>query len=188
MIETLAFCLALLFVFLAGQAGMRAGAFPALIVTLASMFAFLVTMRSWFYVTRLASSFGSTSLLVVTLLVFWAISLTLFYILLKTCHSRLEMFESVEPSLFGRVLGAAFGCVTGLVLVSALMFTLRLSAPAVMPSYKPAALPLPVDSASAWLYRAVETHIARVKADEPGHTLLPDPAGADSSDPTVFWR
>lgn len=188
MMETLIFCLALLLVFLGGQAGMRAGAFPSLIVMLASMLAFLVTMRSWFFVTRLASSFGSTSLLVVTLLVFWAISLTLFYILLKTCHSRLEMFESVEPSIFGRVLGAVFGCLTGLVVVSALMFTLRLSAPAVMPSYKPSALPLPVDSASVWFYRAVETHIARVKADEPGHTLLPDPESADSSDPKVFWR
>ena len=188
MIETLIFCLALLFVFLAGQAGMRAGAFPALIVMLISMLTFLVTMRCWFFVTRLASSFGSTSLLVVTLLVFWSIALTLFYILRMTCHSRLEMFESVEPSVFGRALGAVSGCITGAVVVSALMLTLRLSSPVIMPSFKPAALPLPLDSASEWFYRAVETHIARVKADEPGHTLLPDPASADSSDPVAFWR
>lgn len=188
MVETLIFCAALLLIFLAGQAGMRAGAFPSLIVMLSSVLSFFITMRGWFFVTRLAGPLVSASLVAVTLLVFWAISLTLFYIFLKSCHSRLETFESVEASIFGRVLGAVSGSITGFLVVSALLLTLRLSAPAILPSYKPAALPLPLDSAAVLLFRAVETHVARVKAEEPGHTLLPDPAHADSTDPGTFWH
>ena len=188
MIETVIFSGALLVVFLAGQIGMKAGAFPALSKMLAAALALLIAMRSWFFVTRPACALGSASLLVVTLLVFWAIFLTVFYTILKLYDAHLDTFESVQPSLFGRALGAVFGCVGGAVLATALMMTLSLSAPVVLPSYRPASLPLPVDAAPELFFRMVETRLAGVKADDPAHTLLPKVEDAGSTDPSAFWR
>lgn len=188
MIETIIFCIALLLVFLAGNLGMKAGAFSALVTMACAVLALLITMRSWFFAARLAGRFGDASLLLLTLVTFWAISLAVFYALQRLCHSRLDTFESVQPSLFGRVLGAVFGCAGGAVVVAALMMTLSLLAPSVWPSYKPAALPLPLDAAPGLFFRMVETHLARVGPGDPGHTLLPKLENAGSTDPAVFWQ
>lgn len=188
MIETVIFCAALLLVFLAGQIGMKAGAFPALSKMLAAVLALLITMRCWFFITRPACALGSASLLAVALLVFWAISLAVFYTILKLCDAHLDTFESVQPSLFGRALGAVFGCVGGAVVATALMMTLSLSAPVVWQSYQPAALPLPVDAAPELFFRMVETQVGGVKADDPAHTLLPKLENAGSPDPSAFWK
>jgi len=188
MIETIIFCIVLLLVFLAGNLGMKAGAFPALVTMICAVLSLLITMRCWFFAARFGGGFGNASLATLSLVTFWAISLIVFYSLQKLCHSRLDTFESVKPSLFGRALGAVFGSVGGAVVAAALMMTLSIAAPAVWPSYKPAALPLPADEAPGLFYRMVETRLARVKSDDPGHTLLPKLENAGSPDPAAFWQ
>lgn len=188
MIATILFIAALLLVFLAGQMGMKAGAFPALIQMITAVLSLFITMRYWFPLTRLASACESSPLYLLTLFTFWTVFLPVFYIILTWCNSHLETFEPVRPSIFGRILGATFGCVSGAVFVTALMMTLSLLAPQVLPSYKPDALPLPIDTAPEIVFRMVETRVARVKANDPARTLLPKFENAGSSDPAVFWQ
>lgn len=188
MIEPIIFFVAMLLVFLAGQMGMKAGAFPALGSMLAAVVSFFIAMRCWFPVSRLVSSYETEPLLVVALLVFWTIFLLVFFIIIKWRDSNLETFESVQPSFVGRVIGAVFGSVGGAVIAMALMMTLSLLAPQVLPSFKRAALPLPADAAPEMLYRMVETRVGQVNPNDPAHTLLPNLEKAGSSDPAVFWQ
>lgn len=188
MIESVIFYAALLFVFVSGQMGMKAGAFPSLSTMVATVLSLLIALRYWFPVSRLACSYETASLLVVATVVFWTIFLGALFGVIKLCESHLETFESIKPSLFGRVVGAVFGCVSGAVIVTTLMMTLTILAPTVLPSYNHSALPLAIDAAPEKFFRLIETQVGRVKADDPSHTRLPDPVNSTSSDPSLFWH
>ncbi|MEI8339941.1 MAG: CvpA family protein [Verrucomicrobiota bacterium] len=188
MIATVIFIVALLLVFLAAQIGLKAGAFPALTKMIAALLSLFIAMRYWYPCTRFISSYDTASLYVITLVVFWALFLLVYFFIQKLCDSHLETFESVEPSLVSRILGALFGSVTGAVVVMSVMMTTSILAPHLLPSYTRPTLPIPVDAGPEFLFRMVESRVAGVKRDDPVHTPLPKLENAASVDPATFWQ
>lgn len=188
MIEFLVCFGAFVIVLFFARLGMVSGGFLALSGMLTSIVSLFIAFRYWFIISRLASSYEKTAVPLLATVAFWVAFVTAGYVLKKLRENYTDAFESVHPSLVDRVMGAVFGCVTGLAVTTAAMMTVTILAAQYWPAYKPASLPLPVDRWGEEAYRFVETKIARVSPADPGHTLLPALRDASPDKSVAFWQ
>jgi uncharacterized membrane protein required for colicin V production len=179
---------AFVIVFLAAQGGTKAGAYLALcgmLVTLLGMFA---ALRYWFVLSRWLNERQALALPLLAILTFWSVFVVTLFVLSKIRQQCTDAFESVLPSLVDRMLGGLFGCVAGLAVMSALMMTLSIASPMFWPGYNHDELPLPLDRWPLQAYRFIETDVARIGPDQPGHTPLPVLNQKAAEKPADFWH
>lgn len=179
-----AFVIVLLFV----QNGMRTGAFPALCGMLSGVLGLFIALRYWFLATRWLSERETLPVPLLAIATFWTIFIVALFILSKVRQNLAVPYESVNPSFVDRVLGAGFGLVAGMAVMTALMMTLSILSPKFWPAYKASELPLPLDRWPLEAYRFVETRAARVDPTEPGHTPLPLLKETYLEKPAEFWQ
>lgn len=166
--------------------GMTAGALPSLRRMLSLLFALLMAMRYWFFMSRGAGQIESSSLPVVAGATFCLLFFFVWFIAAQLCESYFEAFEPVRLSIADHTLGTLFGFVSGSVIAAAFLMIFTLLAPSFLPAYRSEAVPLALDQVAARLFRLVELRVAHPPAD--GLTLLPNPAKATESDPSRFWQ
>jgi uncharacterized membrane protein required for colicin V production len=175
-------------VFFSVQMGMKAGGLLALGGALSTTLGMLVALRYWFLASQWIGQRESTWTAWHSVVVFWVIFFLVVFLSSRFRQNYTEVFESVLPSFVDRVLGGAFGLVTGAVVATALVMTFSIAGPAFLPAYQRDQLPLPLDGWPLQAYRVIETRLAGVGAKERGHTLLPTLNDKDSDTPVHFWR
>jgi uncharacterized membrane protein required for colicin V production len=188
MIPLLLCCGAFVVVFISAQMGQRAGALLALGGMLGVLFGLLVALRYWFLASQWVGQHESTWTPWHSVAVFWTIFILVNFIASALRKNYTEVFESVFPSAIDRILGAAFGLTSGLVVVTALMMTLTIISPICWPAYQSNQLPIPLDRYPLQAYRLIETRLAGVPSTDPAHTPLPKLQDKVSDKPTDFWQ
>jgi voltage-gated potassium channel Kch len=172
---------------ISGQMGARQGAYLALCGMLSVLFGALAALRYWFLLSRLAGEHEENPVPLHFIIIFWVIFVVTVYLVSRLRHNFTDVFESGFSSLPGWLLGAIFGLARGTVIMALVMMTVSVGAPQFWPGYRADQLPLPVDHWPLQAYRFIETHIARVASDEPGHTPLPALTGTSNASAS-FWQ
>jgi hypothetical protein len=168
-----ALCLAgFLIVIICAQMGMRMGAFLSLSGMLGALIGAMAAMRYLFFASDAIES-EKAPVPLHTVIVFWAIFCAVAFLFSRLRQLFIDVIESTEPSILGRILGTLFGACTGTIIMAAVMMTLSIALPEFWPAYDRAQLPAPVDQWAIIGYRFVETNIAGIAPRAPGHTLLP---------------
>jgi len=188
MIPLLLCCGAFAIVFISAQMGARSGALLALGGMLGTLLGMSVALRYWFLASQWIGQLDSAWSPWHSVIVFWVLFILVVFISFKLRQNYTEVFESVYASFVDRILGGAFGLVSGVVVVTALMMTLTIASPTLWPAYKPDQLPFPIDRWPLQTYRYIEVRLATIPATDPGHTPLPAFPAKVSDKPTDFWH
>jgi uncharacterized membrane protein required for colicin V production len=191
MIPLLLCCGAFVIVFLTAQMGQRSGALLALGSMLGVLFGLLVALRFWFLASQWVGQHESNETSwspLHSIVVFWTIFILVIFIASILRKNYTEVFESVFPSSIDRILGAAFGLTSGLVVVTALMMTLSIASPTLWPAYQSGQLPIPLDRYPLQAYRLIETRLAAIPPTDPAHTPLPKLQDKPAGTPAAFWQ
>ena len=167
---------------------MKSGAFLALSGMLTTLLGLFIALRYWFLASRWLAERQALPLPFLAASAFWAIFIVAIFILIKVRQRCTDAYESVLPSLVDRLLGAAFGLVSGMAVMTAVMLTLSITSPAFWPAYNHDQLPLPMDRWPLETYRLIETRFAHMDPAKEGHTLLPSLNDKSADKPVDFWK
>lgn len=188
-IELLIFLAALLLVLFRMGIGWKRGATWELRHVIAYLFATLVALRYWQFVTQTLAGYFSFDPQYLAAAAYVLLFLIALLPVGFVVNLRGEAYESVFFNPVDRTLGVLAGICSGGLLAASLLLVLTLALPGKVENFDASKLPVRLDRAPFTVFRLTEFHLAGVPKDSASRTPLPElQAGREPGQQTILWH
>ncbi len=164
---------AFLVIFYGGIVGAREGLFRALARFGFGLFGLIFAMRWWYPGTLTVAEWLTVKPEQVSFAVFWAVYAVVLLPFSAMLKSLNHDFLPDYPALLERFVGFFFGAANAAILSSAILLSVTLNLPRLLPGYDEARLLLPLQRFPEMIYRPVEKTLAAPGPLAQSRTVLP---------------